>query len=106
MPGNAGAITEPDAVMPANVLEDACQCLDASRAADDATMQTDGHHARLALRALAVQPVERVSAVDEEILAGAKSPPRCKRLSLASKVCGITRCGRPPTRVQYGKSSL
>src|ERR1700679_4098410 len=68
MPRNAGAIAKPDAIVAANVVEDACQRLDAARATDDATMQADGHHTRLPVRAPAVQPVERVPAVDEEIL--------------------------------------
>jgi hypothetical protein len=69
---NRRAITQPDGVVSPNVVECACQGSDASRAPDDPAMQTDRHHARLTFRTLAIQRVECISAIDEEILTDAE----------------------------------
>jgi len=63
----------------------------AARATDHPRMQPDGHHAGPAFPALPIEPIEGIAVVAKELLAVAKSPPRCSRLSLLSKLYGTTR---------------
>jgi len=69
MPGDRRSIAEPNGVMPQDVIERTRQRCDASRPADNPAMQADRHHARMAFRTLAVQPIERIATIDEKILA-------------------------------------
>src|SRR5271156_3615972 len=87
------ASAQPNGVMPLDVVEGARQGPDSSRAADDPAVQTDRHHARLAFRTLAIQPVECVAAIDEEILAGAEVA-----ATLQAAVIGVEAVGNDQMR--------
>src|SRR5437588_12879517 len=65
-------IAQPDAFVTLDVLEQPRQRADPAGAPDDPAMQTDAHHARAPFGSHAVEPVERIPAVGEEVVAGAE----------------------------------
>ena len=58
--------------MPFDMIEEPYQGAEPPRTAYDPAMQTDRHHARAPLRAASIQPIERIPAIVEEIIAGAE----------------------------------
>src|SRR5580658_566496 len=70
--GDRGACGQPNPLVALHVLDEARQCADAAGPADEPAVQADAHHARLPRGALAVQPVESIPAVAEELLPGAE----------------------------------
>src|ERR1700730_14756206 len=65
-------IAQPDAFVTLDVLEQPPQRADPAGAPDDPAVQTDAHHARTPFGSHAVEPVERIPAVGEEVVAGAE----------------------------------
>ena len=72
MPRDGRAITKPDFLVTLNVIQQPCQGTDAARPPNDTVMQADGHHPRPSLTARAIEPVEGIATILEEILAGAE----------------------------------
>src|SRR5579864_1558632 len=72
MLGDRRAAAQPHTLVTLHVLEQAGERADSPGPADDPPVQAHGHHARPALQARAVEPVEGVAAVGEELLAGAE----------------------------------
>src|SRR5450432_671902 len=70
MPCDRFTRAQPHALVPLYVVEQPGECANSSRTPDDSRMQADGQHARPALVAQAVQPVESIAAISEELLAG------------------------------------
>jgi hypothetical protein len=69
VPRNGRAIANPDFVETLNVVEKPSQGADSTRSTDDAVMETDGHHPAPSLTTDAVQPIECIPAVCEEVSA-------------------------------------
>jgi hypothetical protein len=67
---NRRPVAQPDPLMSSDMIEEPYQSPEPPGTAYDATMETDRHHARAPLRAASIQPVERIPAVVEEIIAG------------------------------------
>src|SRR5256886_9338371 len=63
---------QPAAFVPEDVLEQPPHRADPAGAPDDPAVQTDAHHARAPFGSHAVEPVERIPAVGEEVVAGAE----------------------------------
>src|ERR1700730_1534091 len=69
---NSRAIAQPYGIVPLNMLQQAQQCSNPARASNDPSMQADRHHARTTVASDAVQPVEGIPAVSEEVFARAE----------------------------------
>src|ERR671924_1187761 len=82
------AIAQPDAFGTLDVLKQPRQRSDPPRATDDPTVKADTHHARSPFFSHAVEPVERIPAVPEELLAGAEIAP-----ALQAAVIGVEAIG-------------
>ena len=67
---NRRSVAQPDPLMPFDMIEEPHQGPEPSGTTYDPAMQTDRHHARAPLRAAPVEPVERIPAIMEEIIAG------------------------------------
>src|SRR3984893_16368042 len=65
-------IAQPDAFVTLHVFEQPRQRADPAGAPDDTAVQTDAHHARGSFGSHAVEPVKRIPAVGEEVIAGAE----------------------------------
>src|SRR5579872_5034429 len=72
MLGDRRAAAQPHTLVTLHVLEQAGERADSPGPADDPPVQAHGHHARPALQARTIEPVEGVAAVGEELLAGAE----------------------------------
>src|ERR1700683_1083368 len=71
--GDIGACAEPDVVETAHVFEEPDQALAAAGAADQAVVQADGKEFRRTAFALAIEHVEGIAHVGEEVVAGGKA---------------------------------
>ena len=69
VPRDGGAIAQPDGVVALDMIDEARKRADAAGPADEPAVQPDRHHARLALGAAPIQPVERIPHIGEELLA-------------------------------------
>ena len=67
---NRRPVAQPDPLMPFDMIEEPYQSPEPPGPAYDPAMETDRHHARAPLRAASIQPVERIPAIVEEIIAG------------------------------------
>jgi hypothetical protein len=65
-------IAQPHAVVTLDVLEQLRQRSNSPRATDDPAVQADRHHARPPFGSHAVEPVECIPTVGEELFAGAE----------------------------------
>src|SRR6516165_2529924 len=70
--GDGRPRTQPHAFVALDVLEQPQQSSNPAGAADDAAVQADAHHARSPGGSEPVEPVEGITAVAEELLAGAE----------------------------------
>src|SRR5262249_53990837 len=70
--GDRGPVAEPHALVPLDMLEQARQRSNPAGATDDAAVKANAHHAWSAFDSQAIEPVERITAVAEELLAGAE----------------------------------
>src|SRR5271154_1843010 len=68
--GDGRARAQPDAFVTLHVLDEPGKRADPARATNDAPVQANAHHARPSCLAQSVEPVERVPAIAEELLAG------------------------------------
>ena len=94
------AVAEPHALARLDVLEEPRQRADATRAADDPAVQADRHHARAALGAHAIQPVEGVAVVEEVLLARGEVAAALQATVVVVESVGYDEMGAAPTRVQ------
>src|ERR1700761_5540507 len=85
MTSNRLPITQPHAFTPLNVIEQPLQRTDSPRPADDTGMQANAHHTRAAFAAPPVQPIERLRAIAEELLAAAEIGPALHAAVVAIK---------------------
>src|SRR4051812_28921308 len=77
MPGDLIPAAYPYAVESLNIVEEAAQRREAARPAGQPQMQPDGHHLWRML-ALAIEHVERIAQVGEEVIAGREAVDRRK----------------------------
>jgi hypothetical protein len=69
---NRGPIAQPHAVVPLNVIQQALERVDPPGPTDDPRVQADSHHPWAAFGAAPMQPIERVTAVTEELFSRAE----------------------------------
>src|SRR5690606_31432579 len=86
--GDVDAPCDPYLVVALHVIEEAFQRGCTAWTSDKAAMQANGHHLRRAFRAFAVEHVERVFQIGEELVAGVETLRRCK-----AHVIGVQRIG-------------
>src|SRR4051794_31946737 len=73
VPDDVDPARDPDALVARHVVEEALQRGEPGGTADDAAVQPHRQHLRRAVQALAVEDVERVAQVREELVAGAEA---------------------------------
>jgi hypothetical protein len=74
MPRDLGSTAQPDRLVPLDVIQQPHEGAHSAGTANDSRMQANRHHARLPLDSQAIQPIECVAAVDEELLARREIP--------------------------------
>jgi hypothetical protein len=73
--------------MPLDGVKKPCEPPDTAGAPNDAAMQTHCHHALPALTALAIEPIEGVTTIGEEVIVGGEVPtPRHTRIVIVERV--------------------
>ncbi len=70
MARDALSIAEPNFFVALHVIHQFRQRTDASRAADDSSMQPDAHHARMTFASSSIKPIEGIAAILKKMLAG------------------------------------
>jgi hypothetical protein len=70
MARDALSIAEPNFFLALHVIYQFRQRTDASRAADDSSMQPDAHHARMTFASSSIKPIEGIAAILKKMLAG------------------------------------
>src|SRR5205807_10071379 len=85
---NGCPIAQPDAFVTLDVLEQSRQRSNPAGTTDDPTVKADAHHARSPFGSHAVEPVERIPAIREELFAGAEIAP-----TLQAAVIGVEAIG-------------
>src|SRR5437016_12467972 len=90
-------VAEPHALVTLDVLEQPRQRSNPAGATDDPTVQADTHHARSPLLSHAIEPVEGIPAVCEELFPGAEMPG-----ALQAAVVGVEAIGNDERSAALG----
>jgi hypothetical protein len=81
-------IAQPDAFVTLDVLEQARQRANPTGATDNPAVKTDAHHTRSSFASDAVEPVERVPAIREELIPGAEIAPALQAAVIVVEAVG------------------
>src|ERR1700686_5669931 len=85
---NGCPTTQPDAFVPLDVLEQSRQRSNPAGTTDDPSVRADAHHARSPFGSHALEPVERIPAIREEVVAGAEIAPTLQAAVIGVKAIG------------------